>query len=92
MNERTLSTTLTPEEWEVVCRLRDLPEGRLRRQLLDLLRELLRFAAEPGCSEMQADGVPCATAHTSCDECQRIVACLAQLRHLVGVPAAGGLS
>lgn len=92
MNERTVIATVTPEEWGVICRLRDIPAGKLRRQLLRLLKELLTFAAEPRCSEMQADGVPCASASSSCDECQRIVACLAHLRRLVGAPDVNDLA
>jgi hypothetical protein len=89
MSERTVVTAITPDEWDVVSRLRDIPEGRLRRQLMSLVAELVTFAAEPTCSEMQADGVPCPTVHASCDECQRIVACLARLRQLVGTSAGG---
>jgi hypothetical protein len=88
MNERAVMTPLTTEEWDIVCRLRDIPEGGLREQLLRLLLDLTGFAAAPACAEMQADGVPCASAGTCCDECQRIVACLAHLHRLVGAPDA----
>lgn len=89
MKERTVVTPLTPEEWEIVSLLRDVPAGRSRRQLLALLRELVSFVASPSCAEMQADGVPCPTAHSSCDECQRIDSCLARMRYLVGGPELG---
>ena len=88
MREPTVVTPLTPEEWEIVNLLRDVPTGRSRRQLLALLRELVSFVASPSCAEMQADGVPCPNAHSSCDECQRIATCLARMRYLVGGPEA----
>jgi hypothetical protein len=83
---------LAPEEWELVCLLRDVPEGRARRELMALLRELAAFVAAPGCVEAQADGVPCGTAHASCEECQRIGSCLSWMRGLVGAPPAGRLA
>jgi hypothetical protein len=92
MNERTVEVPLAPEEWEMVCRLRDVPPGRSRRELLALLRDLVTFAAAPGCSEMQADGVPCASVHASCDDCQRIASCLSRMRYLVGAPEVSGLA
>ena len=92
MKERTVVTPLTPEESEIVCLLRDVPEGRSRLQLLALVRELVSFVASPSCSEAQADGVPCPTAHSSCDECQHINSCLAEMRYLVGASEASDLA
>lgn len=54
--------------------------GPARRSLLD---ELLLLAAEPGCAESQADGVPCASVHTSCDQCQKYRDLLAAVRRRV---------
>ena len=54
MNDSTLAMPLASDEWEVVCLLRDVPAGRSRRELLALLRQLVRFVAAPGCSEFQA--------------------------------------
>ena len=92
MKERSVATPVTPEEWEIVCLLRDVPEGRSRLQLLALVRELVGFVASPSCSEAQADGVPCPTAHSSCVECQHINSCLAQMRYLVGASEARDLA
>lgn len=71
---------LVPEEWRLVWALREVPEGRLRVELLDLLDELLAVARSPHCAEMQADGVPCPCLGVACDECQRAVSRLRQLR------------
>jgi hypothetical protein len=92
MKEPTVVTPITPEEWELVCLLRDIPWGRSRGQLLALMRELVTFVASPSCSEAQADGVPCPTAHASCDECQHIHSCLARMRDLVGASEASDLA
>ena len=71
---------LAPEEWRLVRALREVPEGRLRAELLSLLDELLASARSPHCGEMQADGVPCACLGVACDECQRVVTRLRLLR------------
>jgi hypothetical protein len=71
---------LGKNEWLLVNALRDLPPSPLRERFLDLLGELLRFVAEPGCMEMQADGVPCASAAAACDRCRRVTDVLDALR------------
>ena len=71
---------LVPEERRLVWALREVPEGRLRTELLFLLDELLAVARNPHCGEMQADGVPCACLGVACDECQRVLSRLRQLR------------
>jgi hypothetical protein len=73
-------TLLLPEEWRLVWALREVPEGRLRAELLSLLDELLAAARDPHCAETQADGVPCACLGVACDECQRVLSRLRQLR------------
>jgi len=71
---------LVPEEWRIVWALREVPEGRLRDELLSLLEELLAFAGSPHCAQMQADGVPCPCLGVSCDECERVLSRLRRLR------------
>jgi hypothetical protein len=90
VSARTVVASLTPEEWEIVCRLREVSESALRRELLDVVRETLAFAAVPACAEMQGDGAPCPTPHTSCDECRHVVDGLSRLRHHLVVPATPG--
>jgi len=73
-------TVLLAEERRLVWALRQVPEGRLRVELLSLLDELLDVARDPHCAETQADGVPCACLGVACDECQRALSRLRQLR------------
>jgi len=75
--------TLDDRELSLIWALRDLPEGRLRADLLALLDEFLSFAQDLRCAQMQADGVPCPSAHTACDECQRVLARLDRIRAAV---------
>ena len=58
MDPRTVLANLTPEEWNIVCRLR---------------AETPAFEAAVACPEMQADGAPCPSPHTSCDACGRVL-------------------
>ena len=84
MKHRTAPTPLTDDEWEMVWLLRDVPDGNSRQELMALLRQLVAFVASPACSQSQADGVPCPTAHSSCDDCQRVTSCLTRMRTLMG--------
>jgi hypothetical protein len=71
---------LTPEEAKLVGALRALPDSRLRELTLTLVSELADFVASPSCPELQADGAPCPTAETACDECRRVSSILEGLR------------
>jgi hypothetical protein len=71
---------LRPEERRLVEALRSIPPSPLRERLVALVSELTDFVAEPGCAEMQADGVPCSSAHASCDECRKLTELLDGLR------------
>lgn len=71
---------LLPEERRLVEALRSIPDSPLRERLVQLVSELADFVAEPGCAELQADGVPCSSAQASCDECRRLTALLEGLR------------
>lgn len=71
---------LSAEERALVEALRDVPESPLRDLLKTLVAELARFAAQPGCSEMQADGAPCTSAQAACDECRKLTELLEGLR------------
>jgi hypothetical protein len=72
--------SLAPEETKLLLALRGIPPSRLRDLLTTLLEELAEFVAEPSCAEMQADGAPCATNDTSCDECRKVTTILEGLR------------
>jgi hypothetical protein len=75
-----VSLPLGPEERRLVWSLREVPEGRLRTELVDLLDRLLASAREPRCAQMQADGVPCPCLGVACDECERAVSLFRRLR------------
>jgi hypothetical protein len=72
-------TSLVPEESRLVLALREVPEGRLRAELVVLLEEILAAARDPHCVEAQADGVPCACIGPACGECERVVSRLRAL-------------
>jgi hypothetical protein len=71
---------LTPEEAKLVGALRALPDSPLRELMLTLVSELADFVARPSCPELQADGAPCPTAETACDECRKVSSILEGLR------------
>lgn len=75
-----LRVALDEQEWRLVSSLREIGEGPLRDRMATLIRELFACLAEPGCSETQADGVPCEDAHMSCDRCRHVIALLDTLQ------------
>lgn len=83
MSELRFAASVEPGEWDLLRRLRDVPQGAIRTQMFSLLAELLDFADDPGCAEKQADGVPCASAHSSCEDCQRIATSVGRLRAML---------
>lgn len=72
--------TLNDEEWRIICAMRELPDSRLSDSFRALLRALADFVEDPHCSDMQADGVPCADTHGACAECRRATSILAKLQ------------
>ncbi len=80
MNTAANTGVLSPEEWQLVSVLRDLPPSQMRDRFFALLGELLQFVAEPACAEMQADGVPCASSRVACDQCKKVTEILDALR------------
>jgi hypothetical protein len=72
--------TLDDEEWRIVCAMRELPDSRLTDSFRALLRALADFVADPHCSEMQANGMPCADAHGACAACRKAASILTTLR------------
>jgi len=75
-----VTVKLTHDEWDIISAWRDVPPGQLKDVLDELLASLVSFVAEPGCSQVQADGVPCATAQDDCEYCQRVKGVLALVR------------
>jgi hypothetical protein len=78
------AAALRRAEEELVRTLREIPEGPLKRELIEVMQELADLVRSPSCPEAQADGVPCATAATACEDCQHVVEILASLRLALG--------
>jgi hypothetical protein len=74
---------LDDEEWHLVRTLREIPPSLLRDSIAELIEALLVFARRPGCPEMQADGVPCTSAHSACDTCQKVLLLLDGVRRRI---------
>lgn len=67
-------------EWQLLRSLRAIPPSPLRDGLAQLLHDLIAFVENPGCPELQADGVPCDDVHMSCDRCGQMLRLLDGLR------------
>ena len=61
------------------------PAGLKRRLSL-----AIQVAASPCCSESQADGVPCGSATTSCDQCARALEFIDRVRAEIETSFHGG--
>ena len=81
-----VQVTLSQKEWELVSALRGIPPSPLRERLDALFGELLRFAADPKCTESQGDGVPCTNTNMDCDSCKRVTDLIDALRRRVTAP------
>jgi hypothetical protein len=84
MEQESVKIALNHSEWRVIAALRDLPDGQLKDLVRQTIGELLEYAREPKCPEMQADGVPCATPAADCEECRRLKEILGDLRQAMG--------
>lgn len=80
MNGQRITAYLNAEEWRLIRALREVPPSALRDRVWELLVDLTDLVHEPRCPELQADGVPCASAHTSCDQCVQVTALIDRLR------------
>ncbi len=88
MSDRKVTIAVTPEEWKLIAVLRDIPESPLKELLEQVIRDLLSYAREPRCPEMQADGVPCSSASSDCEQCRQLDAILGSLHEAIS--ASGG--
>lgn len=79
MPEQPLTLHLNPAEFRMVSALRDMPEGALKIRIMHLVDQLVGFARNPRCPEMQGDGVPCEQPHTDCDQCKVVLDMLEKL-------------
>jgi hypothetical protein len=80
MSTEKVTIALTPAEWRLVAGLREVPSSELKERVLRLFAAVVEFASEPRCAEAQADGVPCETPHTSCEQCLHVDGMLEALR------------
>ena len=78
-----VQVTLTPEEWNLVSALRNIPTSPLKERIDALLGDLVKFAVDPKCFESQADGVPCTTTNGDCESCRRVTDLIDLLRRRV---------
>ena len=72
MNQESVTTTLSPEEWRIILALRDIPHSPLRDKVAKVMNELVFYIQNPRCQGMQADGFPCGDPHNVCEECHRM--------------------
>ena len=80
MNGQRITAYLNADEWRLIQALREVPPSALRDRVWELLVELTDLVREPKCPEVQADGVPCASPHSSCDQCVQVTALIERLR------------
>ena len=80
MNAEPVGVKLDPEEWKLICGLRDIPPSPLRKLMNELMMSLVDYVREPKCPELQADGVPCETPEADCEQCVRVKELLVTLR------------
>jgi len=80
-NEPHLSVRdLLQEELSRLQALRDRLSCQSNDVLLAVTENALRAAGCPACAESQADGVPCETVGTSCEQCVKALGWIRSLR------------
>lgn len=79
---------LNDEERELLGMWREIAAGPMQHRVKGIVMELVSFARDPHCDEMQGDGVPCPDAKNQCDNCWRIVEILRQFELRVPQPQA----
>jgi hypothetical protein len=83
---------LSQEENELIAIWRDLPSGPMQRRVRAMVSELLQFARDPHCDEMQGDGVPCGEPRNRCEECAKVVEILRRFETRVSRPEAAPMA
>jgi hypothetical protein len=84
MAPAVVHAVLSHEEAVLLERLRGVPPGPLRARLVRLLLDLIGFVREPSCAAAQADGVPCDSAHSSCERCRNVATVIADIDEALG--------
>ncbi len=80
MADRLTPIALSTKERRIIDALRDLPPGQARDLLDEILDQVVTFVQDPHCAEMQADGVPCTSPSSDCEQCARLKEILAGVR------------
>ena len=71
---------LDAAEWALVRSLREVAPSTVRERAREVVGQLLAYVGSPGCTTQQADGAPCDTPKSSCDECDRVLQVLGDLK------------
>jgi len=71
--QKPFTFAVDEEEWRLLRSLREIPPSPLRDRMAGLIHELVAFVADPGCPELQADGVPCDDVHMACERCRKVL-------------------
>jgi hypothetical protein len=87
MTRTEVPLPLSLEENELIAVWREMPAGPMQRRVKEMIVELLRFARDPHCDEMQGDGVPCGEARNRCEECAKVIDILRRFETRVSPPA-----
>ena len=66
---QAISVLLSETEHDLLSALREMPDGSLKTRLESFLVDLTGFVSDPGCAQIQADGIPCGDASADCEEC-----------------------
>lgn len=78
--EEMKTVQLSRNELRILSSIREVQDSQLGELLEQFLLELTDFVREPRCPEFQADGVPCATPETDCEQCLKVQDLLSLLR------------
>ncbi len=79
MNGQRITAYLNADEWRLIQALREVPPSALRDHVWELLVELTDLVREPKYPEVQTNGVPCSSPHSSCDQCVQVTALIERL-------------
>lgn len=88
MTSMEIPLPLQDDEKALLAVWRQMPAGPLQTRVKEIVLELVRFARDPHCDEMQADGVPCGDPRNRCEDCSKVVEILRRFEVRVRPPEA----
>jgi hypothetical protein len=80
MVEEHVMIAVSARERRILSALRDVPPGQPRALLEEVLDRLVEFVRDPHCPELQADGAPCTSPVSDCEQCARLKEIIEGLR------------